>query len=141
MRSKENLDDKLEVQGEDKDIILDFIKKCEEDESYVPSEEELKALERYGLLDDILCEDDEDEEDECIGIDVSTHEVQGLGLSVSEYSKGVKDASYFVGFVSALKSIGYPTKLIHEIILNSQTCESNVKMAKQTVINNDKNSI
>ena len=109
MRSKENLDDKLEVQGKDKDIILDFITKCEEDE--------------------------------CIGIDICTHEVQGLGLSVSEYSKGVKDASYFVGFVSALKSIGYPTKLIHEIILNSQTCESNVKMAKQTVINNDKNSI
>ena len=61
MRSKENLDDKLEVQGKDKDIILDFITKCEEDETYIPSDEEMEVLERYGLLDDILCEDDDDE--------------------------------------------------------------------------------
>lgn len=142
MRSEENFDDKLEVTGEDKEIILDFIKKCEEDEAYTPTEEELMALERYGLLDDILCEDDEDdEEDECVGIDISTHVVQGLSLDVEEYEKGIKDASYFVGFISSLKSIGYPTKLIHELILNAQSCESSVNVAKQAVLNVEKNTI
>lgn len=142
MRSEENLDDKLEVTGEDKEIILEFIKKCEEDEAYIPSEEEIDALERYGLLDDVLCEDDEDDEDdECVGIDISTHDVQGLPLDSERYEKGIKDASYYVGFASALKSIGYPTKFIHELMLNSQNCESNISVAKQTILNVEKNSI
>lgn len=135
-------EERLEIQGEDKDIILDFIKKCEEDESYIPTEEEMNALERYGLLDDILNDDEDDDyEDHCEGIDICTHEVQGLTLSKDEYNRGLSEASYYVGFISALKTVNYPTKLIHELMLNAQTCESNLRVAKQSVLNNDKNLI
>lgn len=133
-------EERLEVEGEDKEVILDFIKKCEEDENYLPTEDEMDILKKYGLFDDLLAEED-DQEDDCIGIDVSIHNVQGLSLNKTEYNKGLNDASYYIGFISGLKTVNYPTKLIHELMLNAQTCENNLKVAKQTVLNNDKNSI
>lgn len=105
------------IASEDEKKVLDeFLEKMDADENYVPNEDELDILDKLGLLEEVC-------EEENIELDLST--VQNFQLNVNEYKKGLKDASYYVGFANALKSVGYPMALIHELLLVNHNKKDN----------------
>lgn len=98
------------INEKEKEVLDGFLTKMDENEDYIPNEEEIEVLDKFGLL-----EEDEDEERIILDLD----NIQNFQLNINEYKKGLKDASYYVGFINALKSVGYPTALIHDLILGT----------------------
>lgn len=133
----------------DKKILEDLLDKFEKNEEYEPTEIEIGILEKYGLIEDIEEIDDIDdiecdccdEENEEFEIDVCTELLNGHEPDLDKYKKGLNDASYYIGFIAGLKNVGYPTNLIHELILNGMNAKNNIEVAKQTVVNLEKQSV
>ena len=119
--------------------LIELAEKCEEDDNYIPTEEEMELLYKIGFEDETKSECECNEE--ITGVPVDFEKVVNLPIDAKSYRRGIEEASYIVGFVSALRGVDYPTDLIHQLVINMQTCESNEKVSKYGVLTMEKNTI
>lgn len=125
-----------ETEEEAKEIYIEEIEKLTDEEA----EEFYRVMEESELLE----EDDDDYEcEECARgkvtpkyVPVITEHLEGIGVNVDEFDKGVDDVSRICGQFSALKSVGMSDKDAMDIItnllsiqINKDTIEGNVRIA------------
>lgn len=53
-------------------------------------------------------------------IEISLDSCEGQKIDNKEFAKGVKDASYYVGFISALQQINVPIGQILEVLITKE---------------------
>ena len=124
-----------ETEEEVREIYIEEMEKLTDEEA----EEVYRVIEESELLED----DDDCECEECARekatpkyVEVITEHLEGIGINVDEFDKGVDDVSRICGQFSALKSVGMSDKDAMDIItnllsiqINKDTIEGNVRIA------------
>ena len=123
-----------ETEAEAREIYIEEIEKLTDEEA----EEFYRVMEESELLeeDDFECEECARERVTPKYVEVITEHLEGIGVNVDEFDKGVDDVSRICGQFSALKSVGMNDKDAMDIItnllsiqINKDTIEGNVRIA------------
>ena len=123
-----------ETEEEAKEIYIEEIEKLTDEEA----EEFYRVIKESELLeeDDCECEECAREKATPKYVEVITEHLEGIGVNVDEFDKGVDDVSRICGQFSALKSVGMSDKDAMDIItnllsiqINKDTIEGNVRIA------------